>query len=184
MNRILLMVVLAVTLIAALGTSAGAGRVSSFPLQLKVQELGPLSGATYELWVVDGNRKLSAGKFNVSRAGRPPGASPLRLTPRARTRSPSRSSPYATGALRLRPQWSWPESRARDRRPSASRSIYAGSQGPFFSPRQLTAHSPTRPPASGSSKSARRKCVPRCGSRRCRGQAGSGRGGQSSRRRR
>jgi hypothetical protein len=73
MNRIFLIVALAGTVVAAAGASAGAGRVSTFPVELAAQNLEPLSGASYELWVIDGGRKLSAGKFNVNRAGRPVG---------------------------------------------------------------------------------------------------------------
>jgi len=73
------MVAFAASLVVTLGASAGTGPTASFPIQLSPQKLAPLTGASYELWVIDGARKLSAGKFNVNRAGRPVGrlASPI-----------------------------------------------------------------------------------------------------------
>jgi hypothetical protein len=47
------------------GASASAGEV-----RLTVKNLPALAGASYELWVIYGQRKLSAGKFNVGAGGR------------------------------------------------------------------------------------------------------------------
>jgi hypothetical protein len=58
-------------LAAAFVTSSGAAPTQgSFPLRLSTQTLEPLEGSHYEVWVVEGQRKLSAGKFNVSPAGK------------------------------------------------------------------------------------------------------------------
>jgi hypothetical protein len=55
----------------ALVASSGAARVqSNFPVHLSTQKLAPLQGSVYEVWVIDGRRKLSAGKFNVNAAGK------------------------------------------------------------------------------------------------------------------
>jgi hypothetical protein len=57
--------------VAALAASSGAaGTEANFPLRLSLQKLAPLGGSHYEVWVVDGERKLSAGKFNVTSAGK------------------------------------------------------------------------------------------------------------------
>jgi hypothetical protein len=55
-----------------LAAASGAGGAqANFPLQLSTQKLAPLSGSLYEVWVIEGERKLSAGTFNVTRAGKP-----------------------------------------------------------------------------------------------------------------
>jgi hypothetical protein len=46
----------------AAGVAASAQ--ATFPLRLSTQELARLDGARYELWVIEGGRKLSAGTFN------------------------------------------------------------------------------------------------------------------------
>lgn len=57
--------------LASLAASTGSGATAQeFPIRLTVTKLAPLKGAAYELWVVDGMRKLSAGKFNVDAKGR------------------------------------------------------------------------------------------------------------------
>ncbi len=55
----------------ALLAATGAARPQeNFPLRLSTQKLAPLEGALYEVWVIDGKRKLSAGKFNVGATGK------------------------------------------------------------------------------------------------------------------
>ena len=64
---------LAVATVAAAAFAATAS-ASHLPrqheLRLGAQKLAPLTGSFYELWVVDGNRKLSAGSFNVDPGGK------------------------------------------------------------------------------------------------------------------
>lgn len=48
---------------------AGAGEGGHHRIRLQVSALEPLTGAFYELWVVIGERKISAGSFNVSADG-------------------------------------------------------------------------------------------------------------------
>jgi hypothetical protein len=66
-TRLLAAVAAAGLLALVLPAAAGA---SHFPrpyeIQLSVEGLAPLDGAFYELWAVHGNRKISAGSFNVS----------------------------------------------------------------------------------------------------------------------
>jgi hypothetical protein len=70
-RRPALVVLLAVLLAATLSTGANAShRRPAHEIKLRVQELQPLEGAFYELWVVKGRRKESAGSFNVSDSGR------------------------------------------------------------------------------------------------------------------
>jgi hypothetical protein len=59
-------VVLATALVP---TFAGASANRPYRIRLEVSALEPLTGAFYELWVVRGDRKLSAGSFNVSDDG-------------------------------------------------------------------------------------------------------------------
>lgn len=63
---------LVVTCAAALAGASGGGAStqSNFPLQLSTQKLAPLKGSRYELWVIEGQRKLSAGTFNVTPSGK------------------------------------------------------------------------------------------------------------------
>lgn len=56
--------------IAAAAAGAAAPTQGGFPLRLAAQKLAPLTGSKYEVWVVDGKRKLSAGKFNVGASGK------------------------------------------------------------------------------------------------------------------
>jgi hypothetical protein len=57
---------LAVGLVPA-ASGASAGR--PFRIQLEVSALEPLTGSFYEVWVVTGERKISAGSFNVADDG-------------------------------------------------------------------------------------------------------------------
>lgn len=57
-------------LVAALGASAGAARERGFNIRLSTQGLAPLKGSFYELWVIKGRRKISAGKFKVGSSGK------------------------------------------------------------------------------------------------------------------
>ncbi len=59
-------VVLASTLVPAV---AGASADRPYRVRLNVSALEPLTGAFYELWVVKGDQKLSAGSFNVADDG-------------------------------------------------------------------------------------------------------------------
>jgi hypothetical protein len=58
---------------AAFGLAATAATASHLPrgheLRLSVTQLAPLDGSFYEVWVVKGPRKYSAGSFNVSPGG-------------------------------------------------------------------------------------------------------------------
>jgi len=58
----------------ALVGAALAGSVfasgSTSDVSLSAKNLPPLTGASYELWVIDGQRKLSGGKFNVGANGK------------------------------------------------------------------------------------------------------------------
>jgi hypothetical protein len=57
--------------VAALAVSGGtAGTQSTFPLRLSFQKLAPIAGSHYEVWVIDGERKVSAGTFNITSAGK------------------------------------------------------------------------------------------------------------------
>jgi hypothetical protein len=58
--------VLAIGLVPAV---AGASAGRPYRIRLDVSALGALSGAFYEVWVVAGERKISAGSFNVSADG-------------------------------------------------------------------------------------------------------------------
>jgi hypothetical protein len=65
MRRLVAVAVALVAVIVALvpaGANANAGRHS---LLIAAQDLPRLSGALYEAWVINGDRKLSAGVFNV-----------------------------------------------------------------------------------------------------------------------
>jgi hypothetical protein len=65
------MLLLAVVLAAGLSTEAGASHLRPVhEIKLRVEQLQPLEGAFYELWVVKGIRKQSAGSFNVAESGR------------------------------------------------------------------------------------------------------------------
>lgn len=71
MRKMLLGAVCSLGVLASLAASTGSGATAQeFPIRLTVTKLAPLKGAAYELWVVDGKRKLSAGKFNVDAKGR------------------------------------------------------------------------------------------------------------------
>lgn len=63
-----------VTAAAVAGLAAAAAAASHLPpqyeLRLSVKELAPLSGSFYEVWVVKGQRKHSAGSFNVTAGGK------------------------------------------------------------------------------------------------------------------
>jgi hypothetical protein len=59
-------VVLALALVPAV---AGASADRPYRIRLQVSALEPLTGAFYELWVVRGDKKLSAGSFNVADDG-------------------------------------------------------------------------------------------------------------------
>jgi hypothetical protein len=48
---------------------AGASADRPFRIRLEVSALEPLEGAFYEVWVIKGERKLSAGSFNVAEDG-------------------------------------------------------------------------------------------------------------------
>jgi hypothetical protein len=54
---------------AALAVSSGASTPAA-AVRLTVKNLPALAGASYELWVIDGQQKVSAGKFNVGASGR------------------------------------------------------------------------------------------------------------------
>jgi hypothetical protein len=49
--------------------AAGASEARPYRIKLGAVGLAPLDGAFYELWVVDGDDKLSAGSFNVDEGG-------------------------------------------------------------------------------------------------------------------
>lgn len=70
-RRVAGILVLAVLLGATLTAEASAShRRPAHEIKLHLQELQPLEGAFYELWVVKGRRKESAGSFNVNGSGR------------------------------------------------------------------------------------------------------------------
>lgn len=71
MRRRILGVLLAAGLLAGL-VPAGAGAATlprRYEIRLEVSGLEPLSGAFYEVWAVHGERKISAGGFNVGEDG-------------------------------------------------------------------------------------------------------------------
>jgi len=64
--------VTAMALAGLAATSAAASHLRpQYQIRLSVNMLPALTGSFYELWVVDGSRKHSAGSFNVSSTGQP-----------------------------------------------------------------------------------------------------------------
>jgi hypothetical protein len=64
MRRILLAAIAATAALAVLGAAPAVAH-KRFPLIIKARNLPSLQGAAYEAWVVKGDRKISAGKFNA-----------------------------------------------------------------------------------------------------------------------
>jgi len=69
-KRILLVTVLAGALAVVAASASTARESRSHAVTLLAKGLSPLAGSFYELWVIDGGRKFSAGSFNVDRSGR------------------------------------------------------------------------------------------------------------------
>lgn len=63
---VLAIIAVATALVPAI---AAANADRSFRIRLKVSALEPLAGAFYEVWVIKGVKKLSAGSFNVADDG-------------------------------------------------------------------------------------------------------------------
>ena len=68
--RVLAAVAAACSLAALAAASGSARPEAGVPLELSTKKLAPLDGSLYEVWVIEGARKLSAGKFNVDAAGK------------------------------------------------------------------------------------------------------------------
>jgi hypothetical protein len=68
-KRLILLGLVAMVAATALRPAMASHLHRSFPLRLNVSQLAPLDGAFYEVWVVFGERKISAGSFNVSEDG-------------------------------------------------------------------------------------------------------------------
>jgi hypothetical protein len=69
MRRIVGMFVTAVLAAGLFPGVAGASASRPYRIQLGASGLEPLTGAFYEVWVVTGERKLSAGSFNIDEGG-------------------------------------------------------------------------------------------------------------------
>lgn len=70
MSKRIIALVGGVCLVAAAAAGAVSAGSSASDVRLSPKNLPRLQGAVYELWVIDGSRKLSAGKFNVSAGGK------------------------------------------------------------------------------------------------------------------
>lgn len=68
-RHILVATAVALAAIALAATASASHLPRPYELRLGAQNLAPLTGAFYEVWVVDGKRKLSAGSFSVSASG-------------------------------------------------------------------------------------------------------------------
>jgi anti-sigma-K factor RskA len=70
MSKRIIAVVGGVCLLAAAVAGAVSARSSVSDVRLAAKNLPRLQGARYELWIIYGNTKLSAGKFNVDASGK------------------------------------------------------------------------------------------------------------------
>jgi anti-sigma-K factor RskA len=70
MSKRLISALAVASLVGAAATGAVSARSAATDIRLSAKNLPRLQGAAYELWVVYGSQKLSAGKFNVAAGGR------------------------------------------------------------------------------------------------------------------
>jgi len=71
MRRRVALILAAAAVLVGLVPAAGASAGVAYRIRIQAQGLAPLVGAFYEVWAVYGERKLSAGGFNVDAEGRP-----------------------------------------------------------------------------------------------------------------
>jgi len=69
MRRPLFRILAAAVLVAAIPVTAGASPGRPYRIRIEAENLAPLTGAFYEVWAVHGERKISAGGFNVDAEG-------------------------------------------------------------------------------------------------------------------